>query len=127
LYTPLSESFKKYLVSTYGIKSQKIFILPSGTLVSHINPILTNSENSMMVILYAGSALKVKNVDKLISAVGQLRSKVINASLILTGIKGMNVKAEWVIDKKFDDWSSFITDGLMISDVCVIPYPRTVF
>ena len=122
----LSESFKQYIAKIYRIKGEKILIVPSGSLVRYISYV--PPKYGSLTILYSGSAMKVKDINKLFLAVNRAREKGLKLSLVLTGAKLMNIpSSEWVVHKTVDNWRSYVKNCLELSDVGVIPYPRRLF
>lgn len=78
-----------------------------------------------LIALYSGSAMKVKDADKLVLAVNKVRERCLDVSLVLTGQKLMKVPtSEWDVHKTADDWRTYVKGCLEQSDICVIPYPR---
>jgi len=122
----VSESFKQYIAGIYRIKWEKILVVPNGALVRYINYV--SPKCGSLTILYSGSAMKVKDIDKLLLAVNRVREKGLKLLLVLTGRKLMNIPtSEWIVHKTVDDWRSYVRNCLEPSDVCVIPYPRRLF
>jgi len=116
----LSEFWRHYIARTYHISRDKILVVPNGTLVRHIRYNPPKAKGSLTV-LYAGSALKVKSIDKLIQVVAMLKEKGLSIDLRIAGAKEMNLP-EWVNVGAYN-WPDFIANVLCTSDVCVIPYP----
>lgn len=122
----VSESFKQYMARIYRIKGEKFLVVPNGCLVRYISCV--PPKFGSLTILYSGSAMKVKDVGKLVLAVNRARERGIKLLLVITGSKLMNIPvSEYIIHKTVDDWRSYIKDYLEPSDVCVIPYPRRLF
>lgn len=123
----VSKSYKRYIAKIYRIKEKKIFVVPNGALIRYISCVPPKSE-APLTILYSGSLMKVKDVDKLLVAVNRVRERGLNVFLVLTGKKLMNVpNSEWNVHKIVDDWRSYVKSCLEVSDICIIPYPRTLF
>ncbi len=115
-----SGSYKRYIANFYQIKEQKIIVVPPGALLKHI-PCLSPKFREHLTVLYAGSAMKVKDVDKLVYVIGKLRRRGIKMDLNITGAKFMDLPS-WVIVDHYD-WPSYVNRCLSKADVCVIPYP----
>jgi len=123
----VSESFKHYIARIYRIRNEKILVVTNGSLIRGISYFPPRTEGPL-TILYSGSAMKVKDVDKLLLAVNRMRKRDIKVLLILTGGKLMNIPHhEWIVHKKIDDWRSYVKTCLEASDICVIPYPCKLF
>jgi len=123
----VSESFRQYIARIYRVPREKILVVSNGSLVKNINYVPPISRDSL-TILYSGSIMKVKDVDKLLIIVNRARKRGFNLLLVLTGQKLMNIPAsEWVVHKTVDEWASYVKNCLESSDVCVIPYPHKLF
>jgi glycosyltransferase involved in cell wall biosynthesis len=123
----VSESFKHHIARLYRIEERRMFVVSNGSLVRYINSTPSMSEGYLR-ILYSGSAMKSKDVDKLVLAVGELKKKSSNVLLVLTGSKSMDIPtSEWIVHKKVDNWISYVKNFLETSDICVIPYPHSLF
>lgn len=120
LITTISEFWRQYLARIYHIGEEKIFVVSNGSLVGRIRYNSTRSEG-LLTILYAGSAMKVKNIDKLVSTVAKLREEGLHIDLHIAGAKLMNLP-RWVRMAHYD-WPTFVDGILFRSDICVIPYP----
>jgi len=95
-------------------------MLPSGTLMSYINYVQPKSEGPM-TILYAGSARRVKDVDKLVSTVTKLRQKGLQIDLHIAGVRRIDLPI-WVHNAQ-SSWPRFVSGILSETDIGVIPYP----
>ncbi len=122
----LSNSLKEYIARTYRIRKDKIFVVPTGCLVSLISYVPPRSLDPL-TILYSGSLLKAKSIDKLISAVNNVRERGLKVSLVLAGDLIDISLPEWVIHKKLEGWTFYVKSSLETSDICVIPYPNKPF
>lgn len=120
----LTESYKQYISRIYRINERKISILPSGTLVSYINYVQPKSEGPM-TILYAGSARRVKDVNKLVSTITKLRQKGLQIDLHIAGVIQLDLPI-WVHNAQYN-WSRFVSGILSEADIGVIPYPPNRF
>jgi glycosyltransferase involved in cell wall biosynthesis len=120
LVVAISESFRCHIERTYRLGHSKTLVVPSGCLISHINYVPPSPQGGF-VVLYAGSAMSVKDVDRLVSAVQNLRQRGLNMQLHIAGAKLMDLP-EWV-DTRTADWPTFLKDILERADVGVIPYP----
>jgi len=78
-----------------------------------------------MTILYSGSLTKVKDIDKLISAIEDLRREGLQISLVLTGSVVDVSPPKWVTHRYIKDYLTYVKDVLETADICVIPYPNT--
>ena len=117
----LSESYRQYIATIYGISKLKISVVPTGSLVSYIDYNPPKSEGPLTV-LYSGSAMKVKDVDKLVSTVTNLRECGMEIKLHIAGAKLMDLP-DYVYVGSYD-WPSFVKDILSNSDIGIIPYPN---
>jgi len=115
----LSDFWKKYIGQIYRVKDNKISVASMGSLVRLIPHNGSKSDSSLMV-LYSGSALRVKDIDKLVSSIEKLRAEGMNVDLHIAGAKLMDLPS-WV-NTEYCDWSRFVCTILLRSDVCVIPY-----
>ena len=70
-------------------------------------------------VLYAGSALKVKDIDNLINALASLKEKGLLINLHIAGAQKISIP-NWVSIDSYD-WPTFVNTLLTASDVCVIP------
>lgn len=123
----VTESFRHHIARIYQIKKEKISVVPNGTLVKFISYVPPRTQGNL-TILYSGSAMKIKHVDKLILAIKRVRERGLEVSCVLTGQKLMNIPyLEAIVHKTIDDWRSYVKSCLELSDVCVIPYPRRLF
>lgn len=120
----LSEFWKNYISRIYRVKASKIFVVTNGSL-SRLIPYKLKKPGQPLVVLYSGSATKVKNVDKLVSTIEKMRAQGMAVELHVAGIKVIDVP-EWVHIAHYD-WPNFISNSLFHSDVCVIPYPPEKF
>jgi glycosyltransferase involved in cell wall biosynthesis len=120
LVTIPTESYKKYIAELYHIKETKIFVVPNGSLIRHADDFPLQSKGSMMV-LYSGSAMRVKDVDKLVTAISRLRQKGLLIDLYIAGKRFMELPA-WVHNSQHE-WPEFVKDILSQADIGVIPYP----
>lgn len=126
LIITVSNSLKQYLAEVYHVRKDKILIIPNGCLVRFIRCIPPKTKGPL-VILYSGSIMKTKNIDKLLSVVENVRNKGLDISIVLTG-KLVDVSLpEWAVQKQVEDWIYYVKDHLEKSDVCVIPYPSKLF
>ena len=70
--------------------------------------------------------MRVEDVDKLISAVEDLRREGLQISLVLVGSIVDVSPPKWVTHKYYvKDYLTYVEDILETSDICVIPYPNT--
>lgn len=120
----LSEFWKDHIMRTYHVKASKILIVTDGSLVRLI-PYELKKPDQPLVVLYSGSTMKVKDIDKLVSAIERLRAEGMNVDLQVAGIKVTDVPS-WVHIGHYD-WPSFVRNILLQSDVCAIPYPPSRF
>jgi glycosyltransferase involved in cell wall biosynthesis len=120
----LSDFWKKYVGQTYRVKDNRISVASMGSLVRLVPHNGSKSDSSLMV-LYSGSALRVKGIDKLVSSIEKLRAEGMNVDLHIAGPKLMDLPS-WV-KTEYCDWSRFVCTILLRSDVCVIPYPPARF
>lgn len=116
----VSESYRAYLAKTYRIKKEKFFVISNGCLVRFVQIVPPRTENPFR-ILYAGSAIKSKDVGKLVSVIDALRQDGLNIELYVAGAKLMDLP-DWV-QYKSCKWFDFIENLLSKSDLGVIPYP----
>jgi len=114
----VSESFGQYFGMLYRI-TEKILVVPNGCLMEYVEQFPPRKEGSIMV-LYAGHALKVNDVDKLVMAVKGLRERGLQIDLTVAGRKMMDLPA-WV-DTVSYEWPTFIEKVISKADICVIPY-----
>jgi glycosyltransferase involved in cell wall biosynthesis len=86
----LSEFWTKHFARIYHIRQEKFFIVSNGSLVKYIryNPTKTKDP---FIVLYAGSAMKVKDVDKLVTTVAKLREKGLHIDLYIAGAKELDL------------------------------------
>ena len=120
----LSDFWKNLFILTYGLKPSSIVIVSNGCLLRQIRYVESSSpniEHKPVNILYAGSAMKVKDVDRLIDVVHGLRMKGLRLDLSICGAKLMDTP-DWVQIKSYD-WLTMARQVLPSSDICVIPYP----
>lgn len=120
----IGEFWKRYMVRTYGLKESKILVISNGSLIRLV-PHNFKESSSPLLVLYSGSARKVKDVDKLVLAIENLRSQGMALELHIAGAKLMDLPS-WV-HTTCSDWNSFVSNVLVNSDVCVLPYPPTKF
>ena len=116
----ISEFWVQHMARIYHVRQEKIIVVSNGSLVRHIHCKPTETEGPL-TILYAGSAMKVKDIDKLVLTVAKLREKGLHIDLHIAGAKLMDLP-QWVPVAQ-GDWPSFVDGILFQSDVCVIPYP----
>ena len=116
----ISEFWKNYMVQVYGIKEDKLTIVSNGSLIRLIPYSFKNPKDSITV-LYAGSARKVKDIDKLVTVIENMRAQGMAIELIIAGAKLM-VLPSWVHVQNLC-WKDFVSMSLVKSDICVIPYP----
>lgn len=120
LITTVTESYKKHIASLYSLKEGKIIVVPNGFLARYVDYSPMKSERRM-VVLYSGSAMKVKDVDKLVAAIARLRQKGLLIDLYIAGARLIELPA-WV--RNFQcDWPTFVREVLSKADIGVIPYP----
>jgi len=115
-----SQSYRQYVTKVYRINRLKISVVPTGSLVRYISFAPTKSEGPLTV-LYSGSAMKVKDVDKLVSIITNLRECGLEIKLYIAGAKLMDLP-DYVHIGSYG-WVSFVKDILSNSDIGVIPYP----
>jgi len=120
----ISDFWKRYMVRVYGLKESKIFVVSNGSLIRLV-PYKFKEPTRPLLVLYAGSALKVKDIDKLVLAIENLRIQGLAIELHIAGAKLMDLPS-WV-HITCSNWNSFVSNVLVNSDVCVIPYPPTKF
>jgi glycosyltransferase involved in cell wall biosynthesis len=120
----ISQFWKKNLARTYHMDENKLFVVSNGSLVGLIHANL-KMPTQPLIVLYAGSARKVKDVDKLVLAIEKLRIQGMDVNLHIAGVKLMDLPS-WV-QSTHCDWPSFVGNILIQSDVCVIPYPSNKF
>ncbi|HEY4675351.1 MAG TPA: glycosyltransferase [Candidatus Bathyarchaeia archaeon] len=116
----LTQSYKQYIAKSQWAKKSKIRKVPAGTLVKFINNTPPKSKGPL-TLLYAGSARRVKDVDKLVFAVDNLRKKGLQVNLNIAGARLMDLP-DWVQNKQ-SSWPQFVNTILSEADVGVIPYP----
>ena len=117
-------SFKLYLAKIYRLRKDKIWIVPCGALVQYIKYVPPKAKGPI-TILYSGSLMSVKNIDKLISAVEDLRREGLQISLVITGSIVDVIPPKWVTHRYVKDYLTYVKDVLEKADICVIPYPNT--
>jgi len=120
----ISEFWKKHLMRTYCLKENKIFVVSNGSVIRLI-PYNLKKTTQPLIVLYSGSALKSKDIDKLVLAIENLRIQGMDVVLHIAGAKLMDLPS-WVRTAHCD-WPSFVGNILLQSDVCVIPYPPNKF
>ncbi len=120
----ISEFWRQHIARTYHLSEDKIFVVSNGSLIKQIDHKSRKSKYPF-VVLYSGSALKVKDVDKLVSAVANLRHYGLHMELYIAGAKLMDLPP-WV-HVAYCDWPNFVDGILFRADVCVIPYPPNRF
>lgn len=120
LIITVSESYKRYIARIYRIEEKKILVVPNGSLVRYINYVPPKSDGPI-IVLYSGSAMKVKDVDKLISTVTKLRQEGLHIDLHIAGGRLMDLPI-WVHNGRCD-WPRFVNGILSETDIGVIPYP----
>ena len=116
----LTHFWRRYLSKLYHINIDKILICPNGSLTRYI-PATSSKPRSSFTVLYAGSALKTKDIDNLILAIDYLKKKGLEIELKIAGAKMMDLP-NWVEIGSYD-WPTFVNRVLMDADCCVIPYP----
>lgn len=116
----VSESYRQYFTKIYRINKLKVLVVSNGSLIRYINYIPPKSEGPLTV-LYSGSAMKVKDVDKLVTAVTNLRGHGLKIELHIAGTKLMDLPDYVHVDSY--SWQDFIKNVLSNSDIGVIPYP----
>jgi glycosyltransferase involved in cell wall biosynthesis len=119
----LSNSYQQYIPKIYHIRKNKVFVLSTGSLVKCIKyvPHQDPAKSNSFRVLYAGSAMKQKDIDKLVSMVAELKREGLQLELHIAGAKLMDLP-QWVHIAQYD-WPTFIEHEVAESDVCVIPYP----
>jgi glycosyltransferase involved in cell wall biosynthesis len=116
----ITESYKQHIAKVYHVNEEKIFVLTNGALVRLI-PCVLPKIGLPFRVLYSGSAMKCKDVDKLVKVIDSLRKRGLNIELHVAGSKLMDLP-DWV---KFTqcNWPAFVKHLLSHSDIGVIPYP----
>ncbi len=116
--------WRQFLARTYQVREDKILVISNGSLVKYVK---CNSRTPRypITILYAGSAMKVKDIDKLVSAVEKSRIQGMDVDLYIAGAKLMDLPS-WVRVTQCK-WPIFVVDILLQSDICVIPYSPNSF
>lgn len=120
----LSEFWKQYLARIYHLNETKILVVPCGSLTKRVKYNPPRSEGPIMV-LYAGSAMKVKDVDRLAQVIARLNEKGLEISLSVAGAELLNLPP-WVHIAQYC-WPDFVDNVLVKSDICAIPYPPNRF
>lgn len=120
----LSEFWKNHIMKIYHLQANKILVVTSGSLLRFI-PHKLKDQHGTFIVLYAGSTMKCKDIDKLVLAIANLRAKGLKIDLHIAGIKVMDVPS-WVNIAHYE-WSTLVRDILPRSDVCVIPYSSSKF
>jgi glycosyltransferase involved in cell wall biosynthesis len=108
----------------YNLDKNKVFIVSNGSLTAQIPYIPPKSERPLTV-LYAGSAMKAKDIDKLVQAIANLTEKGLKINLCVAGIRLIKLP-QWVQVLQYN-WPDFVERVLTRSDICVIPYPPNKF
>jgi glycosyltransferase involved in cell wall biosynthesis len=116
----LSDFWRYYIAKIYHLKTGKILVCPNGALIRLI-PYNPPKLKGSFTVLYAGSALKVKDIDNLINALASLKEKGLLINLHIAGAQKMDIP-NWVNIDSYD-WPTFVNNCLPASDICVIPYP----
>ena len=116
----LSDFWRYYIAKIYHLKLRKILVCPNGALIRLI-PYNPPKLKGSFTVLYAGSALKVKDIDNLINALASLKEKGLLINLHIAGAQKMGI-SNWVNIDSYD-WPTFVNNCLRASDICVIPYP----
>ena len=117
----ISEFLRQYMARRYHIREEKTFVVSNGSLVRLIRRNAKEFTKLPLKVLYAGSAMKVKDIEKLVSTVAKLREKGLYIDLYIAGAKLMDMPS-WVFVAQHD-WPNFVDDVLLEADLCVIPYP----
>lgn len=120
----LSVFWKQHFTRTYHLNKKNILVVPNGSLTGRI-PYNPPKSEGPITVLYAGSAMKVKDVDKLIQAIEKLTEKGLMMDLCIAGAEEMYLPP-WVHVLSYD-WPDFVDKVLASSDICVIPYPPSKF
>lgn len=112
---------KQNLTRRYHLKDNKFLIAPNGSLVKRI-PYVKPATGKEITILYAGSAMECKEIDKLVQTICKLKTKGLKIKFVIAGLKLIELP-EWVINYSYY-WPVFVKKVLIKSDICVIPYPQ---
>jgi glycosyltransferase involved in cell wall biosynthesis len=120
----ISEFWRKYIIRVYRLKGNKVIVLTNASLLSFM-PYRLKKSKSQFVVLYSGSTMKVKNIDKLVSTIEQMRAEGMQVNLQIAGKKIQDVPS-WVKIGQYN-WPSFVRSILPECDVCVIPYSPSKF
>jgi glycosyltransferase involved in cell wall biosynthesis len=116
--------FKHHIARIYRIRKERLIVVSNGSLIKSI-PYVPPKSRGSMVVLYAGSAMKVKDIDKLVLAVDSLMKRGLDVRLRIAGVKMMKLPDHVHVDTC--NWPNFPRDVLSKSDLCVIPYPPSRF
>jgi len=116
----LSDFWRYYIAKIYHLRTGKILVCPNGALIRFI-PYNPPKLKGPFTVLYAGSALKVKDIDNLINAIASLKEKGLLINLHIAGSQKLGIPS-WVNIGSYD-WPTFVNTLLTASDICVIPYP----
>jgi glycosyltransferase involved in cell wall biosynthesis len=103
-------------MGSIGVKS----LVPNGSLIRFVSYVPPKIEGPL-TILYAGSALKTKDIAKLCQVITSLRNAGLDVELNIAGSKLMDLPDYVHISSQ--SWPNFVEDVLLNSDVGVIPYP----
>jgi glycosyltransferase involved in cell wall biosynthesis len=120
----LSEFWKQYLARIYHLNETKILVVPNGSLTKRVKYNPPRSEGPITV-LYAGSAMKVKDVNRLAQVIARLNEKGLEIRLYVAGAELLNLP-QWVHIAQHC-WPDFVDNVLVKSDICAIPYPPNRF
>ena len=120
----LSEFWKNHVMEIYHLQANKILVVTCGSLLRFI-PHKLKDQNGRFIVLYSGSTMKCKDIDKLVLAIANLRAKGLKIDLHIAGIKVMDVPS-WVNIAQYE-WPTLVRHILPQSDVCVIPYSPNKF
>jgi glycosyltransferase involved in cell wall biosynthesis len=118
----LSDFWRHYISKIYHLKIKNLLVCPNGALIKLI-PYNPPKLKGPITILYAGSALKVKDIDNLINALASLKEKGLSINLHIAGAQKIDIP-NWVNIGSYD-WPTFVKTLLLSADICVIPYPSS--
>jgi glycosyltransferase involved in cell wall biosynthesis len=116
----VNEFYRQYVAKLYGLDRREIFVVSNGSLVRFVSYVPPKIEGPLTV-LYAGAALKTKDIARLCQAITSLRNAGLDLELNIAGSKLMELPDYVRISSQ--SWPNFVEDVLLNSDVGVIPYP----
>jgi glycosyltransferase involved in cell wall biosynthesis len=112
-----------YFRRRYHLNPEKLTVIPNGGFPESVKETPPKSSDGLP-LLYAGSYRASKNVNQLITSVGNLRRRGFEVNLILTGGGYAGLQLPSFVEAANPPRSLWTSDYLLKADVCIIPYPR---